>query len=418
MPLLDAKTAARKLLAYCARNDWAGYDPYDALNSRYLDTLPWLNHRLPRLAMTQLLKRSPWNIRPLLRIPRTQNAKGISLMLRAVIQLNRAGMILNAELIDTLAEKLVEMRSPGESLWCWGYSFPWQTRTIVVPRGAPNAVCTIFVASALLDLFEYSGDNRYLEMAASAAEYVSKLIWTGPDGVVSLSYPLATERSFIHNANLLGAALLCRVYKRNGDARLVTPALKLARYSASKQKPDGSWPYGELPKQQWIDNFHTGYNLSGLRIVGECLETPEFESSVCRGFEFYRKHFFTEDAAPRYFHNKTHPIDAHCIAQSILTLVEFKHLDNGSLKLANRVSNWALANMWNDRGYFYYRKLPFMRIKTPYMRWVQAWMLLALSTLAEEMDGARVSERARIGECEGRGIRAGSETCAPVESLQ
>jgi hypothetical protein len=29
-----AKGAALSLLAYCRANDWAGHDPYDALNSR------------------------------------------------------------------------------------------------------------------------------------------------------------------------------------------------------------------------------------------------------------------------------------------------------------------------------------------------------------------------------------------------
>ena len=30
------------------------------------------------------------------------------------------------------------------------------------------------------------------------------------------------------------------------------------------QKNDGSWVYGELPVQNWIDSFHTGYNLEAL----------------------------------------------------------------------------------------------------------------------------------------------------------
>jgi hypothetical protein len=30
----EAEAAVLKLLAYCRANDWAGYDPYDALNSR------------------------------------------------------------------------------------------------------------------------------------------------------------------------------------------------------------------------------------------------------------------------------------------------------------------------------------------------------------------------------------------------
>jgi hypothetical protein len=141
--------------------------------------------------------------------------------------------------------------------------------------------------------------------------------------------------------------------------------------------------YGELPTQQWIDNFHTGYNLSGLRSIDRSLGSSEFESSVQRGFKFYRDHFFTVEAAPRYFHNHTYPIDGHCAAQSILTLLEFKDLDPSNAGLADRVFDWTMKNLWDERGFFFYRRLPFMTIKTSYMRWVQAWMLLALATLAE-----------------------------------
>src|ERR1039457_3441008 len=42
-----------KLLAYCDANGWAGFDPYDALNSRVFEALPFLNSRLPRLVLTQ-----------------------------------------------------------------------------------------------------------------------------------------------------------------------------------------------------------------------------------------------------------------------------------------------------------------------------------------------------------------------------
>src|SRR5438309_8079350 len=80
--LENAKATALKLLAYCEANDWAGYDPYDALNSRVFTALPFLNSRLPRLVLTQALKRSPINIRRLLLIPKTQNPKAIALFLR------------------------------------------------------------------------------------------------------------------------------------------------------------------------------------------------------------------------------------------------------------------------------------------------------------------------------------------------
>ena len=39
--------ATLQLLDYCRSNDWAGYDPYDALNSKLFEALPFLNSRTP-----------------------------------------------------------------------------------------------------------------------------------------------------------------------------------------------------------------------------------------------------------------------------------------------------------------------------------------------------------------------------------
>ena len=385
-----------KLLNYCRANDWAGYDPYDALNSRVFERLPFLNSRIPRLVATQALKRCPLNIRPLLGIPKTQNPKGLALFLSALLKLSRLGLLEEPGLVRIIAQKLVALRSPNTDFWCWGYSFPWQTRSVVVPRGSPNAVCTVFVANALLDLYERNRDARNLEMATSAAEYLLQLIWGNGKGTVSLSYPLQSLQSEIHNANLLGAALLCRVSKLSGEGKFQEPAYSLARYSAGKQRDDGSWFYGELPTQRWMDNFHTGYNLCALRSIGKYRETAEFEAHVRRGFEFYVKHFFREDGAARYFHDRTYPIDSHCVAQSLITLLELRDLAQGSVSLASRVFDWAVRNMWDERGFFYYRLLPCCRIKTSYMRWVQAWMLLALATLLEETRSSGTTASPRL----------------------
>ena len=273
------------------------------------------------------------------------------------------------------------LRSPGSPYWCWGYSFPWQTRTIIVPRGAPNLVCTTFVAGALLDLYERCHESEHLRMAVSAAEYVlTELYWS--DGVVAgFGYPLPTVRTQVHNANFLAAALLCRVYKHTGEKKFLGPALKGARYSAAKQQADGSWAYGEAPSQRWIDNFHTGYNLCALQSISCDAGTTEFESCMRHGFEFYRAHFFREDGVARYFHNRNYPIDIHCVAQSIITLLAFKDLDPGNVRLASSVFRWAMKHMRDDRGFFYYRVLRFGTVRTSYMRWSQAWMLLALSEL-------------------------------------
>jgi hypothetical protein len=39
--------------------------------------------------------------------------------------------------------------------------------------------------------------------------------------------------------------------------------------------------------------------------------------------------------------------------------------------------------MQDKKGYFYYQKFPFFTNKISYMRWGQAWMLLAISSLLE-----------------------------------
>src|SRR5579859_5245220 len=87
----EADETLRKLVAYCQENNWAGYDPYDALNSQMLEKLPFLDRRLPRLALTQALKRSPINLRPLMLVPKTQNPKAIGLFLAAFVKLSARG---------------------------------------------------------------------------------------------------------------------------------------------------------------------------------------------------------------------------------------------------------------------------------------------------------------------------------------
>ena len=385
-----------KLLAYCRANDWAGYDPYDALNSRLFGALPFLDSRFPRLVLTQALKRSPVNFRRLLLIPKAENPKAIGLFLSALLKLSALDLPDHENLISLMVDRLIALRSPGVSCWCWGYSFPWQGRTTVVPKGEANLVCTTFAANALLDYYEQRQASQCLNMAISAAEYILNELYWDDGSSAGFSYPAPSNRVQVHNANFLAAGLLCRVYKHTGDEKFLAPALRAARYSASKQHGNGSWDYGEAPSQRWIDNFHTGYNLCALRSICRDADTSEFEPCIRRGFDFYQRHFFRADSAPRYFHNRTYPIDIHCVAQSIITLLTFRDLDPRNAELADSVFRWAMNHMWDDRGFFYYRVLRCCTIRTSYMRWSQAWMLLAVSTLLCESGGVEMSADAQF----------------------
>jgi len=377
------KDIALQLLAYCRANDWAGYDPYDALNSRVFKALPFLNFKLARLALTQGIKRCPLNLRPLLLIPKTPSPKGIALFLSSLTKLSKIGLLDRNEEITLLADKLLALRSPDARYSCWGYNFDWQSRPVLVPKGSPNIICSTFAANALLDAYEQSPTSLWLNAAMSAAHFIlDVLFWRDGGSVTCFSYtPLG--RSEIHNANLFGAALLCRLSFLTGQKVFLEPALDAVRYSVRKQHKDGSWLYGELPHHRWIDNFHTGFNLVALKRISEYVGTAEFDDAIRRGLDFYKGHFFREDGAPGYFHNATYPIDIHSVAQSVITFVELKDLAEGNLPLARSAMNWGLRNMWDPRGFFYFQKLPYYTVRIPFVRWSQAWMLLALSTLLE-----------------------------------
>jgi hypothetical protein len=82
-----------------------------------------------------------------------------------------------------------------------------------------------------------------------------------------------------------------------------------------------------------------------------------------------------------YYHDRTYPIDIHSIAQSIITFVELRDLDANNFEQAGSLCLWAIENMQNAEGYFYYQKGRFLRKGISYMRWSQAWMLYALTEL-------------------------------------
>jgi hypothetical protein len=71
------------------------------------------------------------------------------------------------------------------------------------------------------------------------------------------------------------------------------------------------------------------------------------------------------------------------VAQTILTFLAFSHRDPDALRAAESAFGWAMANMWDQRGFFYYRKSRLGTIRTSYMRWSQAWMLQAIAGLCQ-----------------------------------
>jgi len=382
-----------RLLEYCRTEEWAGYDPYDALNSP-LAHAPLLNNRFSRTALTQLVKRSPVNLRPLLGIRKGLNPKGLALAARALILIaDRAGESLPGDLsargnpqrdrvssdLQFLMNRLSTLRHADSEDACWGYNFDWQSRAFFAPRGTPNAVCTVFAAHACLDWYERTGSEAVLNMATGACSFLLNRLNRSSDAAGECFSYTPLDHSKVHNVNLLVAELLARAAVVTGNDEYRDVARRSVEYTLSKQRSDGSWPYGEAASQSWIDSFHTGFIVVSLRNLIEYLRRDEWSEAFNEAYRFYESRFFLADGTPGYYHDRSNPHDIHSAAQGVVTFVEMADLMPKARERASRVLRWAIENLQDPRGFFYFQNHRLYTIKISYMRWAQTWMLYALS---------------------------------------
>jgi len=113
-------------------------------------------------------------------------------------------------------------------------------------------------------------------------------------------------------------------------------------------------------------------------------EHRNFEPHHRRRFEFYpHSFFFGKTRGALLSQPQPTPLTFTPSRKASYTPIEFADLHPGSSKLAWSVFGWAMANMWDDRGYFYYRVLRFLKIKNFLHEMVSGRMLLALTTLMD-----------------------------------
>ena len=382
------------LRSYCEAENYKGWDPYDGLNSRVFQALPLLKKSaVCRLAMIQTFKRCPINFRRPFLVPKEHNAKGIGLFLQGYCNLYKtvaANEALASEygskdelkqIINELAELLLSLRSKGDYHGtCWGYNFDWQARRLFLfPKYTPTVVATCFCATALFEAYDITGVEKYRDEALSAGEFVMKdLHRHNCDNGFLFSYSPLQGNDTVYNASLLGSRLLSYCYKYSGNEEYKEAARQSVLACCDRQEEDGSWVYGLLPVQRWKDSFHTGYNLDGLIAYEEFTRDNTFHNYIERGFKFYVENFFEMDGCPKYYHNKKYPIDIHCPGQLFVTFARL-HKYAEYQELAGKVMEWAIRNMQDKKGFFYYQLKPGMSSKISYMRWSNAFMFYAMS---------------------------------------
>lgn len=381
------KLSLTKVLDYAHERNYKGYNKYDALDSKLLMFLSFGNKYL-RLLYSQVVMRSPVNIRPLFFIPKTRNPKGIALF--AIAYMNRYKAEQNNEDLKR-AENLLEwlLQNPSKTEWgmCWGYQHPWQDVGFFAPAHLPNRVVTYFVTTAMMDAYELTQNIKYLEAAKSALTFLLKApkVLYEDDSMKCLSYvPSEKINWIVMDVSILTGSIVARVNKYIKDEQLSTEARKLVNFVVDKQTDYGAWyytyPAGDHPRKH--DNYHTGYIVDAILDYMDHTGDNSFMQQYLKGIEYYKNNLFLANGAPKWANDKTHPFDVHGSAQGIISFVKASRFDKSYITLAEKIASWAIDNMQHKKkGYFYYQKTSLFRKPYTLMRWSCGWMSRGLSML-------------------------------------
>jgi hypothetical protein len=372
------------VLRKSASADWRGHDKHDGLNSPLVwSTCGW--SRMTRLLALQAVMRSPVNVRDVLGVPRVSNPKGLALFVQALVARWRMeakpGDLATAEL---LAARLESLRSPS-GRWSgrgWGYQYPWQDLGFFSPRGTPNAVVTCFVCEALLDLYDATGEGRYLEWVLAALPFLRHDLPRLVDDAAEmcLGYQPVPMVMRVMDVSILIGALYARCGALQPTLGLAHDAQRLVAFVVARQTADGAWWYTDPPHASpvRIDNYHTGFILDALwRYMSEARDHSAMPA-YRKGLAFYAQHLFEPDGAPRWMSDRRYPHDVHGSAQGIVTFSRHGAEYPG---LADRIAAWAIRNLYDGDGAFWYRRARLRVDRTFYLRWNNGWMARALADL-------------------------------------
>lgn len=386
---IDIRNSCKKLLSYIEKEHFCGYDPYDLLSTPLPTHLLW---QKVQAAIMQMGKLMPINIRPLLGVKKFFDPKGAGLLLSAYCKLytlHKEERYLNAA--KTLYDGLKANRSPGYEEYCWGHPFRCAGLKETVAEMMPSSVATSFVCQGIYDYYGVTKDQEAADIIGSASQYIlNRLKQTKTNEGICLSY---TEQGgdCCYNSTLLSAELLSMYYALTADKRYLDLINEIVSFVLAHQYDDGHWEYSinmETGKERHQVDFHQGFILCSLyRIYKNIGELPaEVSDAIRKGLRFYKEQQFTDYGRSLWRLPKEFPIDIHNQSQGIITFCMLSKFDESFKPFARNIMEWTIEHMQSSKGYFYYRIFKHYTIRTPFMRWSQAWMLLANSYLASPQD--------------------------------
>jgi hypothetical protein len=227
------------------------------------------------------------------------------------------------------------------------------------------------------------------DLIISAGDYVLKdiPIQTFPEGI-SFAYT-HKSKGVCYNASLLAMEILIKrdmLLETNENKKRIDSA---ANYVLSKQQNSGVWYYSYNSKtkeeRKQID-FHQGFVLDSLGKYYQYTGNQSVRNAISKGLDYYKNEQFFSNGRSLRRVPRIWPVDIHNQAQGIITFSKFSNYDEGYLPFAQQIAKYTIKHMQDSKGYFYYQIHKHFVNKIPYIRWAQAWMLLALSHVKLKLD--------------------------------
>ena len=381
-----------KLVDYIENENFKGYDPYDTLNSWI--PFNWLG-RWGEVLAIQFQKINPINIRPLIGVKKNTSTKGAGLLLLGMINLYRKTH--NEHLlqqIENLKNWIISNQQVFQENYCWGYDYNYTTRGERVKKGFPTVVHHSYILKALFDYYIFvNKDDEILSLLKNGSKFILNSIpmQHHKEGISFGYNPKATNCCI--NASLHAAQCLAYEFYFTGEKKLFEIIVEAVNFVVAMQKGDGVWSYSfsfndnEIIENERIQiDFHQGFVLESIYEIKKMINYTQesWEDAIKKGLIFYKNNQFYKNGSSLWRIPRVFPVDIHNQSQGIITFSLLKNYDTKYLDFAYTIANWTIENMQDVKGYFYYRKFKNYTNKISYMRWSQAWMLLALSSLVVE----------------------------------
>ena len=182
---------------------------------------------------------------------------------------------------------------------------------------------------------------------------------------------------------------MIRIGEEINNNQFIELGQKASNYTKSEQNTDGSISYWGGSDKKFrkysfsnMDRYHSGFEIRMLYKIARLLNDNEIMEAYKRYYSFYKKYFINKFII-NYRPNKKYPIDIHSCSEAIIcnSTIENGLFSNESWLYD--ILEWINEKMLDKNKLYIYqiRKILIFeyKVKIHFLRWGQAWMLLALS---------------------------------------